>query len=88
LQYFNNQSLLNKGGLVVRLHNANLCRYYENLGNLKPLEFGKNAAFPSAMFKSKNEGIASWFKVLYVQISFGYFLLHLVDKILLTLYKL
>jgi hypothetical protein len=63
----------------VRLHNANLFRYYEKLGNLKPLEFGKNEACPKAMFNSQNEGIASWFKVLYLQISLGYFLLYLVD---------
>jgi hypothetical protein len=44
LQYFNNQSLLNKGGLLVRVHNVDLCRFCENLGNFKPLEFGKNGA--------------------------------------------
>jgi hypothetical protein len=44
LQYLNNQSLLNKGGLLVRVHNVDLCRYYKKLGNLKPLKFGKNGA--------------------------------------------
>jgi hypothetical protein len=44
LQYLNNQILLNKGGLLVRVHNVDLCRYCKKLGNLKPLEFGKNGA--------------------------------------------
>jgi len=44
LQYFNNQSLLNRGGLLAKVHNVNLCRYCEKLGNLKPFEFGKNGA--------------------------------------------
>jgi hypothetical protein len=41
-----NQSLLNKGGLLVMLHNVDLYMYYEKLGNLKPLKFGKNKACP------------------------------------------
>jgi hypothetical protein len=41
-----NQSLLNKKGLLVMLHNVDLYRYYEKLGNLKRLKFGKNEACP------------------------------------------
>jgi hypothetical protein len=37
-----NQSLLNKRGLLVMLHNVDLYKYYEKLGNLKPLKFRKN----------------------------------------------
>ncbi len=44
LQYLSNQNLLNKGGLLVRVHNVDLCRYCKKLGNLKPLKFGKNGA--------------------------------------------
>jgi hypothetical protein len=40
------QSLLNKKGLLVMLHNVDLYWYYEKLGNLKPLKFGKNEACP------------------------------------------
>jgi hypothetical protein len=46
LQYFNNQCLLNRRGLFVRVYNAYLCRYCKKLGNFKPLEFGKNEACP------------------------------------------
>jgi hypothetical protein len=42
----NNQSLLNGRRLFVRVQNAYLCRYCKKLGNFKPLEFGKNEAFP------------------------------------------
>ncbi len=58
LQYLNNQNLLNKGGLLVRVNNVDLCRYCKKLGNLKPLDFGKNGAWPQSMLNFENESIA------------------------------
>jgi hypothetical protein len=46
-----NQSLLNNGGLLVRLQNAHLSKYYEKLGNPKPLKFGMNEACPHSIKK-------------------------------------
>jgi hypothetical protein len=31
LQYLNNQNLLNKGGLLGKVHNVDLCRYCKKL---------------------------------------------------------
>jgi len=45
------QSLLNKGELLMMLHNVDLYRYYEKLGNLKLLKFGKNEACPYSIKK-------------------------------------
>jgi hypothetical protein len=36
LQYFNNQSLLNKKGLLVRVHNANFVGITRSLKTLNP----------------------------------------------------
>jgi hypothetical protein len=43
---------------LVRVNNVDLCRYCKKLGNLKPLDFGKNGAWPQSMLSFEDEGIA------------------------------